>query len=473
MSSGLPPPAPPAQPPPPPLLPREPSPARRIVLQLGEALRSGWGRAAIAAGAILVIVFVLNLPLAWLQNEATPPAFEADGQAIPNPVAEVGIPRAALLSMFTWHAVSFDIEVALPAGEVPFGGALEFSITFAAMLGLALAGYLLFRAGRRLAEPDLGWLAGVRGIQVALVYAALMLVLAIFSGFEFSLPQVGPPGQPAPESVSLRPSLAGAFFLPFLLAAFAAGAGALWRRELPGHRAARLALGAISGGWRAAWLGVALASVGFLIVAALNPEETRAYLDLLRGGTLSRALMFVGSLFFVPNAGTGIAAAAMGGSINVSALGDSCAVISFLQFPHGLAEPGPGASCPLPLDLGLAPLPHLLFLLVPLAATIAGGMLAARRVGAVRRDEGAIAGVAMALPFALWLWVLALLARFGYATGGFIPLEVRAWIGPGLLSTVLIALVWGAAGGALGGALATRNASGPGITPGPPANVSG
>jgi hypothetical protein len=78
----------------------------------------------------------------------------------------------------------------------------------------------------------------------------------------------------------------------------------------------------------------------------------------------------------------------------------------------------------------------------------------------------------VALPFALWLWVLALLARVGYAAGGFIPFQVRVWVGPGLLSTFLVALLWGAAGGAIGGALAARNASGPGISPGPPAEFS-
>jgi hypothetical protein len=47
----------------------------------------------------------------------------------------------------------------------------------------------------------------------------------------------------------------------------------------------------------------------------------------------------------------------------------------------------------------------------------------------------------------------------------------EGWVGPGLVSTLLIAIVWGALGGAIGGALGARNASGPGLNPGPPTNV--
>ena len=462
-------PDPPGASPPPPPAPPPPNAAQRIARQVGEAFRSGWGRAALAAGSILAMVYVLNLLLAWLQQEATPRALELGGQAVPNPVAAPSIMRAALLSMFGWHGVSAHVATALPQEATPLGGALEVSVSFTLMLGFGLVGYLLFRGGKKLADPGLGWFAAMRGLQLAFVYAALMLVLALFAGFDISLAELVPAGEESPDSISVRPSLAGAFILPFLLAALAAGTGAVAGRALPRDRLARLALAGIAGGWRAAWLAVALASMGFLVVAALHPEITRAYLNLLPGGALSTALIIVGTLLLLPNAGTGIAAAAMGGSIDVAALGDSCAVISFLQFPHGVGELGPGASCALPIDLGPAPLPYALFLLVPLATTIAGGRLAAERAGVTAAKEGAIVGTTVALPFALALWAMALLARFGYEVGGLIPFEVRVWVGPGLLSTFFIGLIWGAAGGAIGGAFASRNASGPGPSPGPPA----
>lgn len=441
----------------------------RLGRQALDTLRSGWLRAAVAAPAVLVVVYLLNLLLAFLLHEATPRLVELDGRVIPNPVAALAVPRVALPFLMVWHGVSFDVGFGLPPGEAPFGASFEFSATVTLMLGLAIAGYLLFRAGKWVADGagGAGWFAGLHGVQVALFYAVLVLVLGFLAGLEIPVSDIsGSPGQ-GPQSVSVNPSLLGAFWMPFLIATLAAGAGALSGRVSPRERPVRLILAGISGGWRAAWLAVALASIGFLIVAALNPDVTRAYLELVPGGGLSRALTVVGTLLFLPNVGTGIAAAAMGGSINIAALGDSCAVISFFQFPHGIAEPTPGASCPLPFALGPAPFQYFLFVLVPLAATIAGGWLAAQRSGASEMEDGAIAGATIALPYALWLWALALVARVGYAAVAGIPFEVRAWIGPGLLSTVLIALVWGVAGGAIGGALGARNASGPGTSPGP------
>jgi hypothetical protein len=434
----------------------------------------------------VAIVLLLNLLLAWLQHRVTPQAFPFEGRAIPNPVAQLGIGKAALLSQQVWHGVSIRVIVALPASAGRFGDSILVGFTAALMLGLAIAGYLLYRVGKWVAarETGSGWLSGLRGLQIALLYAAVMFVLGLIARTDISLAGIAEIRE-GPRSVSLEPSLLGAFWLPFLLASLAAGAGAVSGKLRPRERLARLAVAGVAGGWGAAWLAVALASIAFLIVAALNPEVTRAYLELVSGGGLAKALLVVTTLLFLPNAGTGIAAAAMGGSINFVAAGDSCAVISFLRFPGGFMEPGPvtglGEACGIPVALGPAPFQYLLFLLVPLAATIAGGWLAARRSGATEAEEGAIAGAAIAIPFALSTWVLALMARLGYVVGPaalFAPFEVRVWIGPGLLSTVLVALVWGVAGGAIGGAIASSRAgaggkpSGPGIDPGPPASDS-
>ncbi|MGH2711335.1 MAG: cell division protein PerM [Actinomycetota bacterium] len=465
---------PPAPPPTPPTSPTADR-ARLIAQQARSALRSGWGSSAIAAVVVLAIVLVLNVLLAWLQQEAVQrllPAATSDVAAFAKP----GLGRIALLSHMFWHGVAIDVEIALPAGQVPFGSSIQASLTATFMLGFAITGYLLFRAGRWVAEKkgEAGWLSVTDGLQIALIYAVLGVLLALLARWEVPLPVV--PGGDGPSSVSIAPSLLGAFWLPFLLAAFAAGAGALNGRLQPRERIRRLALSAVSGGWRAAWLAVALASIGFLIVAALNPDVTRAYLNLLPGGGLSRAVLVISTLLLVPNMGTGIAAAAMGGSINIATQTQACAVISYFQFPGGIVEPGPGVSpaelaCGLPIDLGPAPFQYLLFLLVPLAATFAGGWFAAQRSGATELEEGAMSGLTIALPFALWLWALALFARIGGSTS-FFAFVSESWVGPGLLSTVLVALAWGAIGGAIGGAFGARNASGPGINPSPQAEVS-
>jgi hypothetical protein len=446
--------------------------------QAGATLRSGWRQASLAAIVVVAIVYVLNLLLAWLQTEVAQRILAATGESA---TAAPGIAKTALLSQMTWHAVSLDTEIAVPQNDfTPFGASFQVSVTFAVMLGFAAAGYLLFRAGRRLAErhPAHGWLSGLRGLQIALLYGVTMFVLGLFAGVDIALSDVVPAGQGAGEGLSIRPSLLGSFGMPFLLALFAAGAGALRGKLAPAAHPARMVVAAVSGGWLAAGLAVAFASVGFLIVAALHPDATRAFLELIPGGGLSRALTVVATLLVLPNLGTGIAAASMGGSINTTsftALGDTCALISYRSFPSGMYSSfggGPPPDCGIPVELGPAPLPYLLFLIVPLVATIAGGRVAAQRSGSIGRREGALAGVAIAFPYAVWLWVLALIARAGYsANTGFFDLQI--WIGPGLLSTVLVGLLWGAAGGAIGGALGARNASGPGITPGPPANVSG
>ena len=476
--SSEPPVAPPPSPPPP-TPTGHPNRALAIARETLAVARSGWDRAAIVAAGVLAIVFVLNLLLAWLQNEVTPRLLPLDGGAVANPIATPGLAKTALLSTMVWHGVSLQAEVALPAGEVPFGFAFQFSVSITLMLGLAIAGYLLFRGGRWAARRSsrLGWLPGIRGIQVALVYAVMVLILAFLAGIDIPLPEA--PGGDAPESVSVQASKLGAFGMAFLLAALAAGTGALSGKLWPRERPARLILGAIAGGWRAAWLATALASIGFLIVAALNPDETRAYLEILPGGVLARALVVVSTLLFLPNVGTGIAAAAMGGSINLATTTNSCALISYLQFPAGVAQldgpgiPPPDNPCALPIELDTAPLQYLLFLLVPLVATVAGGRLAAQRHGAGGAREGAIVGLTIAIPYALGLWALALVARVG-GSGSFFAFESSGWVGPGLLSTVLLALVWGVLGGAIGGAWGAGretagNASEPGMNPGSPA----
>jgi hypothetical protein len=439
------------------------------------ALRSGWGRAAIVAAGVLALVYLLNLPLAWLQAEATPRLLPFAEGAVANPIASPGIAKAALLSLMLWHGISLRAEVALPTdAQVPFGFSIEVSVVITLMLGLATAGYLLYRGGRWATEGEgPGWQAGVRGLQIALLYAVLVLILSFLGGVDVPLPEA--PGGDGPESVSVGVSKLGAFGMPFVIAALAASAGALSGRLWPRGRTARLVLGGISGGWRAAWMAVALATMGFLVVAALNPDETRAYLELVPGGGLARTLLVLSTVLILPNIGTGIAAAAMGGSINLAAGTESCAIVSYLQFPGGVVEPGPGFStsnlaCGLPIDLGPAPFQYLLFLLVPLAATIAGGWLAAQRAGATEAEDGAVSGATIAIPYALWLGAFALVARFGASTSFFVAVS-EGWVGPGLVSTLLIAIVWGALGGAIGGALGARNASGPGLNPGPPTNV--
>jgi hypothetical protein len=155
----------------------------------------------------------------------------------------------------------------------------------------------------------------------------------------------------------------------------------------------------------------------------------------------------------------------MGGSIGVDFLGSSCAVISYTRFPLGSTEapfaPQPGGDLceSLPIEFGIAPIGYFLFLLVPILATLLGGVLAARRAGSTTPGQAAAVGALAGVVFAAVLLGLMILAEFvaqidipfsGLFGGG------KLALGPNLVSGTLLALLWGPAGGALGGLIASR-----------------
>jgi hypothetical protein len=227
-----------------------------------------------------------------------------------------------------------------------------------------------------------------------------------------------------------------------------------------------------------AWLAVTFGGVGFLVLAALNPETTRAFLDTaVRRGPAAGALVIAAVLLFLPNLGAATAAAAMGGSIDVVVLGSRCVLISFFRFPSGPPPPSiqdpavlldPCASIPFGLDV--APPAYFLFLVAPLLATVAGGWWAARRAEAVSRIEAVGLGAGAGLVFASGFLVLLWLSGVSYLAEGpvFAGLGGGVTLGPGPLSGFLLGLLWGPGGGALGGLLWTRlrTPTGPG-DPGP------
>jgi hypothetical protein len=136
-------------------------------------------------------------------------------------------------------------------------------------------------------------------------------------------------------------------------------------------------------------------------------------------------------------------------------------VVSYTQLPPagglaGLAATAPG------LDLPSPPAGYLLFLAVPAIASVAGGWLSARAArgrGGAPVEAGLLSGVG----FAAWAGVLAVLAQVGAdvvaGSSSAATLAVRA--GPEVGRTILVALAWGVAGGAIGGALAPRRLRAP------------
>jgi hypothetical protein len=381
--------------------------------------------------------------------------------------------RGGALTFFQFHHVALEIDssaVPIPGAEsTPFG---EIDITMrlsaSLMLGALVALWFLYLGGRATARVGggPGWARPIHGAKVAVPYTMLAVAYSFLARISIDQAELGAGAQgPATVGASI-PSVVFWTLLFGLVAGIAGGistgpvvrgTGAVWERRIRG---------VMAGGWRMAWVAVALSLFGFFIVAAVNAEQTGAYFRFVASGDFaSGASILLTTILLLPNAATGIAAASLGGSIGVDLLGSACSVISYTRFPLGSAEvppldsPGADLCGSIPLEFGLAPIAYFLFLLVPIVATLLGGSLAARRAGSPAPGEAAAAGAVAGVVFSVFLLGLMILARFagqvdipfaGLFGGG------KLALGPDLLSGTLLALVWGSAGGALGGLIASR-----------------
>ncbi|MDQ4005586.1 MAG: hypothetical protein M3135_04695 [Actinomycetota bacterium] len=471
--TGIPPTTPPSGPPP--TWPGAPPPAgprlQRLSVELEAVLRTGWGRGALAAVAVFAVLFVLNLMVAAVQQSG-PNAVEFAGQQIQVPEAStVDLLQSALAALYFWHGVGASASFGPIPAQAGFPGDFDVSFSVALILGTFVALVALFLAGRwaggRNEHPR--WAGLVRGLQVALPYGLLAVVLSPLASAEQAIPGIPetgvvPGGGP---SVEVELSLLGAFAMPFLFALVAAGAGALGHAARTAPGLFRRVAGAMAGGWRMLWLSVALSVVGFLVVMAVNPDPTRAYFEFVsQDGALGVVRGVLLTAFLLGNIGVYVTAAAAGSAIGVSALGGSCSLISYLTFPVGTRENVPGGAegfadpCgALPLEFGAAPAPYLLFLLVPVVATVLGGRLAARRAEARTVSDGATVGAAAGFVFALLVLGFVWLSDLSYEVAFFFTVE--ASFGPVPVLTFFLILVWGLVGGALGGWLGSRGAREP------------
>src|SRR5918996_2000718 len=387
----------------------------------GHVFRSGWGSAIRWAVITFALLALVGQGVSLLQSRANPEEVVGIVAGIPTvpgqPAPQLrgfDVVRAGALTFYQFHhvAIEFDFPpIPLPGGQDPFGGGVDFaaSVSSTMMLaGLAVL-WLLFLGGRATARRagGPGWARPIHGLKVAVPYAVLALAYSFLARVVIDVPLPGFPTGGDPPSLGV--STLSAVWWPFLFALVAGVAGGLAAGPVFRERWEvweRRVRGAVSGGWRMAGLAVALSFVGFLIVAAVNPDPTAAYFGLVGAGDLATgASILIGTLMLVPNGSTGIAAASMGGSMGVDIFGSSCRLISYAKFPLGAADapvgdPSPFALCDsLPIDFGITPLGFFLFLLVPIAATLLGGMWAARRAEADGPGEaasiGALAGGAV------------------------------------------------------------------------------
>jgi hypothetical protein len=408
-------------------------------------LTAGWRPALAHAGIAFLATIGLGVAVAALR-------FATEGGSV------LRIPRGGGLVFALFHRVPIEVEV--PAPSPASFGDLDISVSFTGALvgGTLLAMWLLYRGGAAVARTTSGspWARALHGAKVAPPYALLAVVISLLASVPAGVAGLGS------EGASLHPSPLGALVWPLLLASGAGAAGGLSAAgpKLFGGPFGSLR-GPAAGGWRMAWLAVLLGTVGVLVVAGLDPQRTRAFFDgavrVTNPGTAVAS-----TLLFLPNAGTGAAVAAMGGSVDLEAPGLSCAVMSYGRFPAGLSTRsapietvGLDRCGALPFELDAAPLGYFLFLLVPVVATIAGGWGAAGLEGAGTPGAGARAGALSAPVFAAATWGFAYLSRVSYeaAVVGF---GGEVTLGPDLWGAFFLPLGWGLAGGAVGGALAGR-----------------
>jgi hypothetical protein len=226
-----------------------------------------------------------------------------------------------------------------------------------------------------------------------------------------------------------------------VLAAGGAGTGAFVEAASGRSSAAALRGGLTAYGW-----ALGLIALGVFVVATFEPSLTRAYVDGLTGlGAPGRALLGLHLLAF-PAQSALLLAPASGSCLEV--IGDGPI---FRLCPWHLAASGPAGQGFLPEPLALTPSLWLLSA-VPLVAAMLGGGRAVRGAAATSRRAlglGVAAGCTFALLTVLGAWFAAPRLSPILITS---QISVRhAWA-----RTAVTALIWGTAGGGLGGWLSAR-----------------
>jgi hypothetical protein len=411
-------------------------PSHRIRRSIPQALNAAlwWGELAfVAAGALGVLVALLENALGGLSLGAAT------------------VLRAGGLYFFGFNHVRIDVTVAAPDVDGPL-----FGLSVALLTGTAVAVGLLFVGGRS-AGRRAGGGAVARaawGSLCAIPYAALSLLVSFAVGIGFALPRGFEGG-----AVTVAVSHVQAFLWPLAIGAIAGAVGGLWslREE---RDAPSLLDAAVRGGWLMLAWGMGLAFVGLLVLAAAKPGSTRAYLDRTAGGGASGVGLMLHHALALPNQSMGVLLPAMGGCDHLTGVGEPSEVLCYGRFPVG-GDPGAAlleltGVAPSALDSPLdaiefepAPRGFLLFLLVPVGATLIGGLAAGS--GQPSTWMGVAGGALSGLVFALLVVVASVLAGISLHVG--VQAPTTATLGPDPAGGGAAALAWGVGGGVVGGLL--------------------
>ena len=252
------------------------------------------------------------------------------------------------------------------------------------------------------------------------------------------------------SDVTVEVDVASAAVWAGVLAASAAAVGAYLAAA-----AGRASAGVIRGGVASALWALGLLVVGFLVIATVEPDVTRRYVDGLGVfGPVGPALFGV-HLLALPAQSALLLIPASGSCVDLLASGATALRIC----PWSLDPAGPLAGAFFSRDaVSLSPWFWALIAIPSLAAFL-GGRIAGAGVPAVRGAvRGAVAGIVFAALGMLGAAFAAPRVAVPFFTG-WLRLEIQPWSlrGAGLLC------VWGVLGGAIGGRFARRVYEEPGL----------
>jgi hypothetical protein len=311
--------------------------------------------------------------------------------------------------------------------------------------------WLAARAGRRASRlwreaPTLACVlvaAAGAGVSVGIA-AALVAGLA-------SLPLLG--SFPAAQ-LTVGAYAASAALWAGVLASVGAGAGA----AIEGARG-RISADVLRGGVTAYLWALGLLVIGVLVVATLEPQATRAYVDGLRGFGPAGAALFGAHVLALPAQSAVLLLPASGSCVDLVVAGSAAARLC--PWTLEALRPPAGAILPLPSSsLELSPTLWILAAAPPLAAFFGG-----HRAGASREPRSAIVrGAGSGVVFGAIAMLGAVFASPGIVVpslAGWLPVEISVW---SWRSAGLLCL-WGVVGGAIGGWVAGRAYDAPGPRP--------
>jgi hypothetical protein len=346
------------------------------------------------------------------------------------------------------HHVDVAVRLEAAAGGRPLSiglGIAVLLVTAAAVAALATAGARLARRTAGTAGLVVALAAGYAVVPFALAFAARgVLTPPVDLGIGASLHEMGV-------------AAGSAFVLPFAIALAAAALGGIRAGVVSGASDDAVVADVVAGGVRAFLLASILSVAGVLVLASVRPSFVHAYGSVIAApdGVRGRVLLAGHAALLLPNQAVWVLVPAMGACDEVVIDGSARPFLCYWRSPAELPVTVAADTGVVPGSSARSPSPaYLAFLLVPLVATVGGGVRAARQ--ASTRRGRAVAGAVSGLVFAGIAAAAIALSRVDLdATGAFLGAStVRVSVGPELLRGTAMASAWGVAGGALGGLVA-------------------